>query len=69
MAQIKANHDLAREQLSDAKRAAAVATVLQQILGQKVNVQVFVGQPAAPVDPDEDPLVRAAKKLGGKLRE
>lgn len=69
VAQIKANHELAREQLSDPKRSSAVATVLQQLLGHKVAVQVFVGQPAAPVNPAEDPLVQAAQKLGGKVRE
>jgi DNA polymerase-3 subunit gamma/tau len=69
IAQIKANHDLARDQLSDPKRLSVVTVTLQQLLGNKITVQVFVGQPPTPTDPNEDPIVKVAKKLGGQIRE
>ncbi|MCL4505568.1 MAG: DNA polymerase III subunit gamma/tau [Chloroflexi bacterium] len=66
---IKADHDLFRERLNDPKNKDVVTATLNQLLNGKYVVQVFTGQPEQEPDLNDDPVVKAAKKLGGKLRE
>jgi hypothetical protein len=64
---LKANHDLTRTRLEDPKNKAVLIGALNKFLGGKYAVQIFVGQP--PVEPEEDPVLKAAKRLGGTIRE
>ncbi|MCL5999159.1 MAG: DNA polymerase III subunit gamma/tau [Chloroflexi bacterium] len=66
---IKADHDLACKRLDDPKHKEIVTTVLNRLLNGRFTVQVFVGQPEQEPDPNDDPLVKAAKKLGGQIRD
>ncbi len=66
---IKADHDLFRERLNDPKNRDVVTATLNQLLNGKFVVQVFTGQPEQEPDPNDDPLLKAARKLGGQLRE
>jgi hypothetical protein len=66
--QLKADHSFARDRIEDPKNKSAVVNAINQILGGKYSVQVFTGEPEAPPDPDEDPVLQAAKRLGGVMR-
>ena len=66
---IKADHDLMRLRLDDPKNKDSVTQALNQLLNGKFTVQVFTSQPDQEPDPNDDPVIKAAKKLGGKLRE
>jgi DNA polymerase-3 subunit gamma/tau len=66
--QIRADHDLAKTRLEDAKNKASVLGALRKMLGDEdFGLMVFVGQP--PVSPDDDPVLKAARRLGGTVRE
>ncbi|NJM39815.1 MAG: hypothetical protein HC853_03095 [Anaerolineae bacterium] len=64
---LKANHDLTRTRLEDPKNKGVLIGALSKFLGGKYGVQIFVGQP--PMEPEEDPVLKAAKRLGGTIRE
>jgi len=65
--QLKADHDLIKQRLDDAKNKAAVVSVLKKLLDDdSIGLLVFVGQP--PLEPDDDPVLKAAKRLGGTIR-
>lgn len=64
---LKANHDLTRTRLEDPKNKGVLIGALSKFLGGKYGVQIFVGQ--APVEPEEDPVLKAAKRLGGTIRD
>jgi DNA polymerase-3 subunit gamma/tau len=66
---IKADHDLAGKRLEDPKHKEILTAALNRLLNGKFVVQVFVGQPEQEPDPNDDPVVKAAKKLGGQVRE
>lgn len=66
--QLKADHSFARDRIEDPKNKSAVVNAINQILGGKFSVQVFTGEPETPPDPDEDPVLQAAKRLGGVVR-
>ena len=68
VALLKADHSFARDRIEDPKNKAAVVSAINQILGGKFSVQVFTGEPETPPDPDEDPVLQAAKRLGGVVR-
>lgn len=67
--QLRADHDLIKQRLEDPKNNAAVLGVLKKILGgdDDYGLTIFVGQP--PIDPNDDPVLKAAKRLGGTIRE
>jgi len=67
--QLRADHDLIRQRLDDPKNKAAVLAALKKVLGggDDYGLTIFVGQP--PVDPNDDPVLKAAKRLGGTIRE
>ena len=67
LVKLKANHDLTRTRLEDPKNKGVLIGALSKFLGGKYAVQIFVSQP--PVEPDEDPVLKAAKRLGGTIRE
>lgn len=66
---IKADHDLIRQRLDDPKHREVMMSAINQLLNGKFVVRVFTGTPDHEPDPNEDPLVKAARKLGGKVRE
>ena len=66
--QLRADHDLIKQRLEDAKNNLAVLNVLKKMLGgDDFGLTIFIGQP--PVDPNDDPVLKAAKRLGGTIRE
>ncbi len=67
--QLRADHDLIKQRLEDPKNNAAVLGVLKKILGgnDDYGLTIFVGHP--PIDPNDDPVLKAAKRLGGTIRE
>jgi hypothetical protein len=46
-----------------------VTAAINQVLNGKFIVHVFTGALDQEASADEDPLLKAAKKLGGKIRE
>jgi DNA polymerase-3 subunit gamma/tau len=66
---IKADHDFACKRLNDPKHKEVVTSILNRLLGGKFVVHVFVGQPDQEPDPNVDPVIQAARKLGGQVRE
>jgi DNA polymerase-3 subunit gamma/tau len=69
VAQIKANHDMARERLNDPKHVASVTAAMRTVMGGEYRLQIFVGQLDTPAANEDDPLIKAAKRLGGQVRE
>ena len=66
--QLRADHDLIRQRLDDAKNKGVVVAALRRLMNDDgLTLLVFVGQP--PIEPDEDPVLKAAKRLGGTVRE
>jgi DNA polymerase-3 subunit gamma/tau len=64
---LKADHDMWRTRLDNEKNKAIVITALNKFLSGKYGLKVFVGQ--LPIEPEEDPVLKAAKRLGGTIRE
>jgi DNA polymerase-3 subunit gamma/tau len=65
---IKADHDLIRQRLDDPKHHEVMTAAINQLLNGKFIVHVFTGAPDQDSGADDDPLLKAAKKLGGKIR-
>ena len=65
---IKANHDMAFQQLNDPRKIQSIATAIQAVTGVEYSIQVFIGERAVR-EASEDPVLRAARQLGGKLRD
>jgi DNA polymerase-3 subunit gamma/tau len=66
---IKADHDFAHKRIDDPKHKEILTRAVNHLLNGKFVVHVFVGQPEQESDPNDDPVVKAAKKLGGQVRE
>jgi hypothetical protein len=66
---IRADHDLFRNRLDDAKNKATVINTLNRMFGGRYELRVFVNQADQAVDPNDDPVLRAARKLGGTVRQ
>jgi hypothetical protein len=65
--QIRADHDLAKQRLDAPANKSSVIGALKKLFGSDYSLDVFVGQP--PVAPEDDPLLKAAKHLGGQVRQ
>ena len=65
--QIKASQDWQRARLDDPANKNRLIAALNRLLGGTYGVHVFVGQPQ--VDSGDDPVVRRAQQLGGKVRD
>ena len=65
---IRADHDLIRQRLEDPKHRDVMTTALNNLMKGKFTVHIFTAQVEQDINSDEDPLVKAAKKLGGKVR-
>jgi hypothetical protein len=46
-----------------------VIAVLNRMFNGKYDVSVFVNAGQQEIDPNDDPLIKAAKKLGGTVRQ
>jgi hypothetical protein len=68
LVRVQADHDLIRQRLDDPKNKASVTAALNKLLSGKYTIQVFTGQPPEP-DPNDDPVVKVAQRLGGKVRD
>jgi DNA polymerase-3 subunit gamma/tau len=66
---VRADHDLIRQRLDDPKHHEVMTAAINHILDGQFIVHVFTGVPDQEVDQEEDPLLKAAKKLGGRVRE
>jgi DNA polymerase-3 subunit gamma/tau len=65
---LKAEHDLVRQRIQQSeKNGADLQRALSEWLGIKAELNIYVEAPAP--DPKEDPLLQAAKRLGGQVRE
>lgn len=65
---IQADHDLFKTRLEDPKNKLAVVTALNRLLNGKYSLVISSAQQPEPA-PGEDPLVKAAQRLGGRVRE
>jgi len=65
---IQADHDLFKTRLEDPKNKLAVVTALNRLLNGKYSLVISSAQQPEP-EPGEDPLVKAAQRLGGRVRE
>ena len=66
---IRADHDLFRQRLDEARNKNAVIAALNRMFNGKYDVRVFVNSTSQNADPDDDPVVKAAKKQGGVIRQ
>ncbi len=66
---IKADHDLFRQRLDDARNKDMVTRALNQLLNGKFTIQVITGQVEQETDLNDDPVIKVARKLGGVVRE
>ncbi len=64
---IRADHEFIREKIASEKNAAYLCKALGDLLGLKVELNLSTQAPMP--DPNEDPVVQAAKRLGGQVRE
>ena len=65
---IQADHDLFKTRLEDPKNKLAVVNALNRLLNGKYSLVVSSAQQPEP-EPGEDPLIKAAQRLGGRVRE
>jgi DNA polymerase III subunit gamma/tau len=65
---LRADHDFARQKLDDSQTSGRLKQLLSQWLGIKAELNVFVNQ-VQQLDPNDDPVVKAAKRLGGQVRQ
>jgi DNA polymerase-3 subunit gamma/tau len=65
---LRAHHDIPYSRLQDPKNKATVISVLNRMFNGKYELRVYVNQADKDVDPDDDPVLKAAKKLGGTVR-
>lgn len=65
---LQAHHDIPFTRLQEAKNKASVIATLNRMFNGKYDVQVFLRPGQAALDPDDDPVLKAAKRLGGKVR-
>ncbi len=65
---IQADHDLFKTRLEDPKNKLAVVNALNRLLNGKYSLVVSSAQQPEP-EPGEDPLLKAAQRLGGRVRE
>ncbi len=65
---LRADHALVKTRLEDAATSTRLKQVLSQWLGIKAELNIFVHQ-SQQLDPNDDPVVKAAKRLGGQIRQ
>ena len=65
---LRADHALVKTRLEDAATSTRLKQVLSQWLGIKAELNIFVNQ-SQQLDPNDDPVVKAAKRLGGQIRQ
>lgn len=65
---LRAHHDIPHKRLQEPKNRASVIAVLNRMFNGKYDLHVFVNQAQQEFDPDDDPVLKAAKKLGGQVR-
>ncbi|MCS7062031.1 MAG: DNA polymerase III subunit gamma/tau [Anaerolineae bacterium] len=65
---IQAEHELFKTRLEDPKNKTAVLNVLNRLLNKKFSLVISSAQQAQS-DPTDDPVVQAAQRLGGRVRE
>ncbi len=65
---IQADHDLFKTRLEDPRNKLAVVTALNRLLNGRYSLVVSSARQPEP-EPGEDPLVKAAQRLGGRVRE
>jgi DNA polymerase-3 subunit gamma/tau len=65
---IRADHELFRQRLDNPNNKQAVLAALNRMFNGKFDLRVFVNQAQQEVDPNDDPVLKAAKKLGGTVR-
>jgi DNA polymerase III subunit gamma/tau len=68
IAQLRADHDFAKGKLTAPETTAKLKQALSKWLGAPVEVNVFVQQNAQ-IDPADDPVLKAAKRLGAQVRQ
>jgi DNA polymerase-3 subunit gamma/tau len=64
---LRANNSFAHDKLKAPETSAKIKQALSQWLGMKVDLNIVVAN-AQLLDPAEDPMVKAAKRLGGQVR-
>ncbi len=65
---LRADHALVKTRLEDAATSTRLKQVFSQWLGIKAELNIFVNQ-SQQLDPNDDPVVKAAKRLGGQIRQ
>ncbi len=65
---LRTDGDLVFERLRSAQTSAVVKDALSKWLGMKIELSITMNQNQH-LDPAEDPIIKAAKRLGGQVRE
>ncbi len=66
--QIKPHHKMAYENLNDAKKIAAIAAAINTVTSGNYSVHLISPEASATAEAQEDPVLKAARKLGGTVR-
>ena len=66
---LRAEHEIALTRLQDPKNRDCVISVLNQMFGGQYDIHVSLQRDPSVVNIEEDPVVKAAQRMGGTLRQ
>ncbi len=66
---LHAHHDIPLIRLQEPKNKASVVATLNRMFNGRYDIRVSLQQQRAELDPEEDPVLKAARQMGGRVRE
>ncbi|MCS6846366.1 MAG: DNA polymerase III subunit gamma/tau [Anaerolineae bacterium] len=66
---LHAHHDIPLIRLQEPKNKASVIATLNRMFNGQYDIRVSLQQRQAEFDPEEDPVLKAAKRMGGTVRQ
>ncbi|BCX05164.1 MAG: hypothetical protein KatS3mg053_3102 [Candidatus Roseilinea sp.] len=66
---LHAHHDIPLIRLQEPKNKASVVATLNRMFNGQYDIRVSLQQRQAEFDPEEDPVLKAAKRMGGTVRQ
>lgn len=66
---LHAHHDIPLIRLQEPKNKTSVIATLNRMFNGRYDIRVSLQQRQADLDPEEDPVLKAAKRMGGTVRQ
>jgi len=66
---LRAHHDIPLTRLQEPKNKASVVATLNRMFNGQYDIRVSLQQGQAEPDPDDDPVLKAAQRMGGMVRQ